>query len=287
MADHFIADGDVFLPERLSEVIFDMAYDQLAILNTPAVTELQATFTNGGRQVTFPVFNGLQGDFESLDHNDTAATDPTVNYADMTTETVDVVSKVIDIGMKGCTLEDAFKSGQFNLVDAVLEEVANKLTAMLDGYLVTLAEATDLEYDYSGVGTGLLSRKALIGAGLKWGDRSQQPAVLAVHSKPYGDVLDEVKDYNIIGSSSVSLTGQVPVLMGRPLIISDRISFSTPKYTNLLLAAGALGFSFHRQLSYTVIRQVGDRYIHEFVVRYFGKLRRRNGKNLAVKLLTK
>lgn len=287
MADHFIADGDVFLPERLSEVIFDAAYDQLAILNTPAVTDLNATFVNGGRQVTFPVFNGVDGDFEDLNATDTAATDPAITYADMTTETVDVTSKIIDIGMKGCTLEDAFKAGNFNIVDAVLEEVANKLAKMIDQYLVTLASATSLSYDHSAVGGGLLSRTALIKAGLQWGDMSAMPAILAVHSKPYGDVLDEVKDYNVIGSSSVSLTGQVPVLMGRPLIISDRIDLTSTKYTNLLLAAGALGFSFHRELSYTVIRQVGDRYIHEFVVRYFGKLRRKNGRQLAVKLITK
>jgi hypothetical protein len=292
MADHYIANGDVFIPEVIGELINDAVYDQLALLNTPAVTDLNATFTNGGNTVTFPVFNGVAGDFEDLDATDTAATDPTITYADMTFETVDVISKIIDVGIKGCTLDDAYKAGNFQIVDACLEEVANKAAKMIDAYLISLAAATDLDHNVSGTGDGLLTRKAIIKAKtLKWGDMANMPSVLALHSAPYGDVVDEVKDYNIYGPGGVAVTEgmQIPRLLGSPIAVSDSITStgSPAVYSNLIVAAGGIGFQMHRNISYAVIRQVGDRYVHEFVVRYFGKLRRKNGKNLAIKLRTK
>lgn len=292
MADHFIANGDVFIPEVLGELINDAVYDQVALLNSPAVTDLGGTFSNGGNTITFPVFNGVEGDFEDLDATDTTATDPTINYADMTSETVDVVSKIIDIGIKGCTLEDAFKAGNFEIVDAVLEEVSNKTAKMVDRYLIGLAEGTDLESDISGTGGGLLTRTAIIKAKTgKWGDMASMQSILALHSKPFGDVVDEVKDYNIYGpgGQSVTETMALPRLMGSPIAVSDQISStgSPAVYTNLIVAAAGIGFKFHRNISYAVIRQVGDRYVHEFVVRYYGKLRRKNGKKLSIKLKTK
>lgn len=287
MADRYTANGDVFTPQRIGELIVDTIYDELAILGTPAVTPLNAEFGNGGNTVTFPVFNGITGGFSDLDPADTTGTQPDAVYADMDFETAAVVSKILDVGVKGCTIEDAFKNNQFNIVDAILEDVGNKASAMVDDYLITLANGTSLSHTVAS--SGKMSRSALIKAKVsQWKDMSRMGAILVVHSAVFADMMDEVKDvYNTPLNVGVNQTGNVALYNGHPVIVSDNCPVNSTDYTSFLLAPGAIGFDFHRELSYTAIRERGDRYIHEFVARYYGKLRRKNGKQLAIKIVSK
>jgi hypothetical protein len=287
MADRYTAVGDVWTPERIGEVIVDTIYEELALFNTPAVTSLNATFSNGGNTVTFPVFNGVQGDFEDLDPEDTTGVQPDTTYSEMDFETVDVVSKILDVGIKGCTLDDAFKAGQFEIVDATLDDVAAKAENMIDKYLVTLANATSLSYTIPTSGT--MNRTGVIKAKVtKWGDMSRLPAVFVCHSKVFGDIQDEVKDvYNAALNVGVNQGGTVQLYHGMPVYVSDNCPVAGSDYTSFVLGPGAIGFDFHRRLSYAVIRERGDKYVHEFVARYFGKLRRRKTRPLAIKIISK
>lgn len=288
MADRYTANGDVFTPERIGETIYDAVYEQLAILDSPAVTELNATFTNGGNTATFPVFDGVQGDFEDLDATDTTGSQPDATYVEMNFETANVVSKILDVGIKGCTLDDAFNAGDFNIVDATLEDVGLKAAKTIDAYLVSLAGGTSLSYTIPSSGT--MNRTGVIKAKTtKWGDMANMPAIFVCHSKVFGDIADEVKDVpHITTHASVNELGTVPRYFGMPVYVSDRCPVDgSSNYTSFILGAGAIGFTFHREMSYKVIAERGDRYIHEFVVRYFGKLRRRNGKEMAIKVISK
>lgn len=288
MADEYTANGEVFTPQRIGEIIVDTVYDELAILDTPAVTSLNASFANGGNTVTFPVFNGVQGNFSDLDTTDTTGVVPDATYADMDFETVDVTSKILDVGIKGCTLDDAFKNGQFNIVDAVLEDVSSKASDMIDNYLVGVATGSSLSYTVAS--SGNMSRSALIKAKTsKWGDMARMAAILVVHSAVFANMMDEVKDvYNGPLNQGVNQGGTVHVYNGHPVVVSDNCPVDgSSNYTSFLLAPGAIGFDFHREISYKVIEERGDKYIHEFVARYYAKLRRRKGKDLAIKIISK
>lgn len=286
MADRYTANGDVFTPQRVGEIIVDTVYDELALLDTPAVTSLNASFANGGNTVTFPVFKGVTGNFSDLDTTDTTGVVPDATYADMDFETVEVVSKILDVGIKGCTLDDAYRNGQFNIVDAVLEDVSAKASDMVDSYLVSVANASTLSYTVAS--SGKMSRTALIRAKTqKWGDMSRMAGILVVHSKVFGDMMDEVKDvYNGPLNAGVNQGGTIQVYNGHPVIVSDNCPTDGTNFTSLLLAPGAIGFDFHREISYKVLEERGDKYIHEFVARYFAKLRRRKGKELAIKIIS-
>ena len=282
-----MTEGSVeFTPERIGEVIYDTVYEQLALLQTPAVRPLAAQFNAGGNTVTFPVFEGVTGNFSTLDATDSTGLSPDVSYAEMTFETAPVQSKILDVGIKGTTLDDAYRGGQFAIVDAILEDVAAKAAKIVDSALITTAETTSLSKDVTGDTDKKPSRNNIIAAKAKWGDRMNQPAVLVLHSAQFAYLLGEVKDYNIYGSNVVTTAGTLPQVLGMPIVISDALTVDNLKYTGLIVAAGGLGFDFHRSLSYKVIEQTGDKNVHEFVMRFITKLFRRNGAHQAIKLIT-
>jgi len=288
MSTRYTANGDVWKPEVVGPVIWDTVYNMLALLDSPAVSELGAKFINGGQQATFPIFQGVQGDFADLDPTDTTGAQPDVTYSKMSYETADVVSKIIDIGLNNTTLEDAYNAGDFGLVDATFEDVATKASRTVDQYLVTKVGTTSLSYTVASSGT--MSRSAVIKAKTtKWGDMSRMPGIFLCHSKVYGDIQDEVKDVvNTYLNTSVNQAGTVQLYNGMPVVVSDACPVDgSSNYTSFILAPGAIGFSYVREMSYSVIQQLGDRNVHEFVLRYVSTLRRKNGKDLAIKIISK
>jgi hypothetical protein len=290
MTDRYTAlvSGSIdFNPEVIGDIIWDTTYAELGLFQSPAVRELQADFTNGGSTATFPVFQGLAGDFEALDCTDSTGANPTVTYAEMTYETKDVISKIIDVGIKGCTLDDAIKNRRFNIVDACLQEVAAKAMKVIDLALITEAETTTLIHTVAA--SGPITRSAVIKAKAKWGDMLGQNSTLVLHSAQAATLLDEAKDVPMYNGNVwlPSATGQLPVVCGCPLVVSDNITKATNDYTGLLVANGGLGFKEIRMLDYKVIQQTGDKAVHEFVVRFVVKLYKRNGKLMAVKLVSR
>lgn len=287
MTTRITANGDVWKPQVVGPVIWDTIYSMLALLDTAAVTDLGANFINGGNQATFPIFQGVQGDFADLDPNDTTGAVPDVTYSKMSYETADVTSKIIDIGLNNTTLEDAYNAGDFGLVDATFEDVATKASRMIDQSLISKANSSTLSYTVPTNGT--MSRSAVIKAKTtKWGDMSRMPGIFVCHSKVYGDIQDEVKDVvNTYLNVSVNQGGTVQLYHGMPVVVSDACPVNSTDYTSFILAPGALGFSYKRDMSYQVIKQLGDRNVHEFVIRWVAALRRKNGKELAIKIVSK
>jgi hypothetical protein len=158
---------------------------------------------------------------------------------------------------------------------------------VIDLALITEAETTTLTYTVPA--NGGVSRSAVIKAKAKWGDMLGQNATLVLHSMQSAALLDEAKDVPLYSGNVwlPSATGQLPVVCGCPMVTSDNISVSSTDYTGLLVANGGLGFKEIRMLDYKVIQQTGDKAVHEFVVRFVVKLYKRNGKLMAVKLVSR
>jgi hypothetical protein len=207
----------------------------------------------------------------------------------MTYEDKTVTRKILDVGMNGCALSDAYSAGNFNLVNAVLEQAGNAFAKLIDAGLITAAAGTDLEHDISSASTTTLNSTAVIAAKAQWGDSMNEPAVLVCNSKCFADLLAENKAVQLYGAGVAmpGATGNLPIVMGMPVVVSDNIAVSSTKYTNLLVKVGGLAFSWKRAVDYKAINLVGDKTVHEFVAEWVGYLLRDNGKKSAVKLITK
>lgn len=141
-----------------------------------------------------------------------------------------------------------------------------RLQAMLNDGLTAARAAADktaTKYDKAALTNKTMTRAALA-AGMKlMGDAREEVVAWVMHSKPYGDLVDEANTTTAGAESivtGVALYGAAPPSMGRPIFVTDSSSLvldeTTDKYYSLGLTRGAIRIKVDGQLTAPVIQTV-------------------------------
>lgn len=137
---------------------------------------------------------------------------------------------------------DPYKEAARQIVEGVARR-ADK--ALLDVAVAALAPMTLDEYD---AGTPVtLNYDQLIEGKMLFGDEQDDIALLAVHSKTYGDLL-KIKDSTGRPLLTDPVAGGLQRFGNIPIIVSDRVApdgSSPAKYTSLVLKRGSLVFWYN------------------------------------------
>lgn len=268
MADAFTTPADVFQSAAFFNWVRNYSYNNLALLGaSPYVTERnEIEWSDAGDTITEFRFNGK---VVAVDLK-TDGTVPVSQKVTVDSRTLTVVGKYASLKIPRATMEDVTKKQNFNLIQAIARQVAEAFGDTVDKSLITTAETTTLT---SSTLTGPITYDDIINARAKWGDKMGRPALCVVHSTPYVDALKnaEVRNAGVFGSSTLQ-SGELRVFGGLPIAVSDNISRAASgdkwNYTNLIIRANGLGYSFKRTLSYRSFPIEGDMDIHEFTMRY-------------------
>jgi hypothetical protein len=135
-------------------------------------------------------------------------------------------------------------------------QVARRAAEYVDAKLVLKANVTPNVHDFSGDSTGLLTPDVIADGLLKLGDQHQNVlggGRIIMHSKVYGDLIKLDAITNVYQSGmDVTKSGMVPMIMGLPIMLSDRVTTTTvssvTKYNTYIVGPGALALFYQRQL---------------------------------------
>lgn len=122
------------------------------------------------------------------------------------------------------------------------------------------ANKTATLHDQSALTVKTLKRSVLAAGMKKLGDHREDIVAWVMHSKPYGDLVDEA-NLATAGAESiitgVALYGATPPSLGRPIFVSDSSAIysdeTADKYFTLGLTAGAISLRVDGQLSTPVV----------------------------------
>jgi hypothetical protein len=126
------------------------------------------------------------------------------------------------------------------------------------------ANKTATLHDQSALTTKTMKRSVLAAGMKKLGDSREDIVAWAMHSKPYGDLVDEA-NVATAGAESiitgVALYGAAPPSLGRPIFVTDSSAIysdeTTDKYFTLGLTQGAILLRVDGQLTAPLVEQVG------------------------------
>lgn len=141
-----------------------------------------------------------------------------------------------------------------------------RLQKMLNDALLAAkaaANKTATLHDQSALTSKTITRKVLAAGLKKLGDAREDVVAWIMHSKPYGDLVDEAITPTAGAESiiqGVALYGAAPASLGRPVFVTDSSAIysdeTVDKYFTLGLTPGAITLRVDGQLSAPVIQEI-------------------------------
>lgn len=240
------ATTDVFLPQRLAELIPAYLPGVLALMNTDLVQVRDDLKGKPGDKITIPNYGAVP---PFADLTETTPMTP----VKLTSTKNDAVA--FESGLSVAMYDKALRQG-VGAMSETEQEIARQLAVRfgqrMDIKLIAAAETTALEVDITGAATKTISVDAIIDAKTSFGDE-QDDLTLILHQKPYGDLIktDEFKK-NATLAPDAQQRGVVAKIYGMPVRISRFITTvaGTPNsYRNLLVKKAALGLWFQKEMT--------------------------------------
>lgn len=233
---------DVIIPEVLSAMIAAEIPGQLALAGSPAVSVLNNLTGGPGNTIKIPRW-GTIGDFTEVAEG---AAMPIVNIAaSSATATVKKFARGVEV------TDEALLASYDDPLKEVARQFARYVARAADSQLVAAAGTTTLIHNAAAT----ITLNDIVDAVGQWDDASNDIDSLVVHSKVYRDLikLDEFKTLTQ-KADAVLDKGIVGTLYGIPVRVSDLVTKTGTKYTNLLLKKGALGLWYQRNMNVEVER---------------------------------
>lgn len=241
--------SDVFVPEVVGPIVKTYVYDNLALLRSGLVKDIEnvVEWNRGGNTVTFPTYTGFTpgSGSENLPTDGSSVDSKNVS---MSSVTEDVTGRIIPLAFTGTMLEDVIQSVE--LQGKVLEQIGEEAANDIDETLITEALTTTLSY--SGTAGVPISYDTLSQAKMLWGDKVHRfNAGLVLHSAVYSNLLrlGVVTEYQNWGADPTTRTGAVPYFCGMPVYVSDNITSTDGVYNNLIIAEGSLEWAMKREVT--------------------------------------
>lgn len=256
MANAYTTPSDVFAPQRIGQSIKGYIYNNHALSGSGFIGSIAgATWSAGGKQVTFPKYTGFTGGSSANASDGTKVDSKKVT---VTSVTADCVSRILSIAVDKATLQDAYTDP--DVYNYIINQVGEVVVKELDLALVAEAETSTLLMDAD---DATIAYDDIIDGLKLWGDKMQQSeAMLVVHSKVYADLLKlaEVKDSAKFGYATMP-NGRVPVIAGCPVYVSDNVTvtdLTSDTYTNLIVRRNAVRFGMRSEVDMEIKTEPGN-----------------------------
>jgi len=262
MANAYTTPSDVFSPQVVGQAIKGYLYNNVALLGSGYIGSIPgAVWSAGGNQVTFPKYTGFTA---------TAGVASSANAADgtkvdskkvtVTTVTADCVNRILSIAVDKVTLQNAYTD--MDLYNMIISQIGEQIRNEIDLALITEAATTTLTLGDTTTPVDM-TYDNVVDAKMLWGDKAQNAdAAMIVHSNSYGEILKlaDIKDASKFGIPT-SVAGEVPVLAGMPVFVSDNITFNdstADSYTNLIVRRNALRFGTRSEAEMEIKTEPGN-----------------------------
>ncbi len=254
----YTAITDIINPEVLADQVGAKFPDMLAFVGT-SVVNINDEFPLGspGTEFKMPFFK-RGGSFAAMTEGTPLVPGKITTGSEYAT--------VLRAGLAYENLDTATLVSIPDPMAALSSQVARRAAEYLDDALVVKANLTPNYYDQSVVGAGTLTADAIITAVINTlGDNHSKlmggSGALIMHSKPYGDLmkLGLIQNQYQAGMDAVK-SGQIPTLLGMPIILSDRVTTTTVSsvlhYNCYVAGPDALGLYFQRLVNIEMDRDI-------------------------------
>jgi len=256
----YTAITDIIDPEVLADQI-SAKFPDMLVLGNSNVVEVDTTFPLGSPGTTFTIpFWKRIGSFASMSEG-TALTPGKIT-------TGKERCQVQRAGIALEVLDTAQLVSKADPMSEISSQLARRAAEYLDSKLVLAMENTPNTFSATGTtynANGTLDQNVIIAAlTQKLGDnyfKMLQGGRIIMHSKVYGDLmaLGVIQNqYQFEGN--VLKTGVIPTLLGLPIEVSDRVTTavvsSVTQYKTYIVAPGALGLFFQRQVNVEMDRDI-------------------------------
>jgi hypothetical protein len=235
--------ADMLVPEVWHAYVQQLTTEKSRLFQSGIITNMTDQLFDelGGKTINMPFFNDLDGNDEVVDDND----DITV---DKVTTGKDVAVNLYRARAYGGTdlAADLAGADPMNTIAARFAEWWNRKfqTALLNTLSGAMGAASmsDNVLDISGLTAGAenFDADSFLDACHLLGDEEGQLRAVAVHS----DTLKAMKKADLIDFLKDSQGGaDIPVYMGKAVIVDDTMPVSSGTYTSYLFGPGAIGYA--------------------------------------------
>jgi len=248
--------ADIINPEVLGDQISAKFPDQLVFGNTNLVlTDSEFPIGSPGTQFKIPSWKRIPA-FGALTENTPMTPGKIQSYSEFAT--------VQRAGAAFEVLDTAELVSKADPVAEIADQISRRAAEYIDAALVTELEHTPNTFDQTNATVqtnstngGQMDQNALAKAvtstlGDNFG-KVMQGGALIVHSKVYNDLisLSAIQNQYQFGGD-VMRTGMLPMVMGLPVLISDRVTVGSQSskglYHSYIVGPGALGLFYQRQV---------------------------------------
>ena len=203
--------------------------------------ELQGS---AGDTLTIPVFEYI-GDAEDVAEG--VAINPVQLKASTASVTVKKAGKGVEI------TDEAVLSAYGNPLDETERQLGTSISSKIDNdCLAALGNAT-LVHD-AGVGVKM-GMDVIADALVKYGEDLEEEVYLYVSPTQY-TLLRKDPDFVHIGNGAVKVSGQVGMIYGATVVVSNKIVASAGTYNNFMIKPGAIGIEMKRDVDVETDRNI-------------------------------
>lgn len=254
----YTAIADIINPEVLADQVNAKFPDMLAFVGT-SIVNINDEFPLGspGTEFKMPFFK-RGGSFGAMVEGTPLTPGKVTTGSEFAT--------VVRAGIAYENLDTAMLVSIPNPLAELASQIARRAAEYMDDQLITKANLTPNYYDQSVNGAGTLTVDSIITAAINTlGDNHSKlmggSGALIMHSKSYGDLLKLGVIQNQYQSGmDVVKAGQIPTLLGMPIILSDRVTTTTISsvvhYNTYIAGPDALALFFQRNLNVEVDRDI-------------------------------
>lgn len=254
----YVAITDIINPEVLADQVAAKFPDMLAFVGT-SVVNINDEFPLGSPGTEFKMpFWKRGGSFAAMTEGTPLVPGKVTTGSEFAT--------VLRAGIAYENLDTALLVSIPDPMAEMAGQLSRRLAEYLDDSLITKANLTPNLYDQSVNGAGTLTADAIITAAITaLGDNHSKlmggSGALIMHSKPYGDLMKLGLIQNMYQAGmDVVKSGQIPTLLGMPIIISDRVTTTTVSgvvyYNTYIAGPDALGLYFQRLVNVETFRDI-------------------------------
>jgi hypothetical protein len=250
--------ADIIVPEVLADQIAAKFPEQL-VLGNSSIVQVDGNFNMpGGPGTTFTIpFWKKIASFAALSEG--VAMTPNKITAGKEQTTVQRAGAAYEV------YDTAQLSTMADPVGEISTQIARRAAEYIDSKLVAALEKTPNTADVTAAGDGKLDQNDIANSVVNTlGDQHQLMlgrGRIIMHSKPYGDLLQLGAIQNQYQSGmDVMKSGTIPMLMGLPVFVSDRVTVTTvsgvPQYKTYIAGPDALGLFFQRNVKVEFDRDI-------------------------------
>ncbi|MCM1564918.1 MAG: major capsid protein [Dehalobacter sp.] len=234
--------ADVIVPEVFNPYVIQRSMELSALAQSGIISnspELDALARGGGKLINMPYWNDLSGDDEVL--SDSGALTPAKITAGQDQAALFLRGKAWSVNDLAHIL--AGSDPMAAIGDLVATYWARKrqtlLFAMLKGVFAAASMSGNVHDISAGAGsTAVISGEAFLDAKQKLGDASDDLTAVSMHSATF-TTLQKQNLIEFIPDSEAKV--QIPIYMGRRVIVDDGHPVADGVYTSYLFGPGAIG----------------------------------------------